>query len=288
MRIAITGAQGQLGQALVAQLGAAALPLARHELDISQRAAVLQVLTRLRPHMVINTAAYTAVDRAETEAAACEAVNVSGVSFLAEACAEMNACLVHVSTDYVFGGNHSRRVPYCEHDTPAPLSEYGRSKLAGEGAAGACAQHLIVRTCGLYGAPIPRASFVETMLRLGCERGRVRVVQDQYCTPSYVLHVAEGIANLIHAEARGIFHVTNSGSTNWYEFAQAIFQLAGLSVAVEPISTAEYASPTQRPAYSVLSNSKYESLIGGALPPWRSGLAACLAKRLARPTPPAP
>jgi dTDP-4-dehydrorhamnose reductase len=279
--IAVLGGDGQLGSELVRQLGAAAIALTRRECDLSDSSALRDVLLRLRPSAVINAAGYTQVDRAEENEQECFRINADAVEHLAAICREMNCPLVQVSTDYVFGADQDRHRPYREDDPPGPQGAYARSKLSGEHAAANGEKHTIVRTCGLYG---PRrkptqANFVDTMLRLGRERDRMRVVNDQHCTPSYVRDVARAILFLVKNRHYGLFHVVNSGSTTWYDFAREIFRLAGIATPVEPISTAEYGAKAPRPAYSVLDTAKYHSLGGPPMPAWQLALAEYLSTK---------
>ncbi len=282
MRIAVTGAGGQLGGELCRQLQAAAVPLDVPDFDLTNPESVRQSLRSVRPTAVINTAAYTQVDRAEQEAERCWTINSAGVGHLAEACDELACPLVQISTDYVFGSDAARCVPYREDDAPGPQGVYGQSKLGGERQAARAARHLIVRTCGLYGKPGPKTpgNFVDTMLRLGKERGSLRVVGDQHCTPSYVPHVARAILFLLNSGAKGTFHVVNRGETTWYEFAGEIFRQAGLRVSLERITTAEYGALAPRPGYSVLDTSRYHALGGPPMPAWQDALAEYLKEKL--------
>lgn len=282
MRIAVTGAGGQLGSELCRQLGAAALPLDVPEFDLTNRMAVRRLLLDARPGAVINTAAYTQVDRAEQEAERCWKINSEGVGYLAEACRELDCPLVQISTDYVFGRDATRTRPYREDDEPGPAGVYAESKLAGERQAAAWPKHVIVRSCGLYGSPGPNTAggnFVDTMLRLGKERGHLRVVDDQHCTPSYVPHVARAVAFLAGAGVYGLFHVVNTGATTWHDFAQEIFRQAGLKVTLERITTAQYGAAAPRPGYSVLDAGKYHALGGPPMPSWQQALAERLQKQ---------
>jgi dTDP-4-dehydrorhamnose reductase len=280
MRIAVTGAGGLLGSALCRELGNAALPLDYPSLDLADAAAVRRAVDHLRPDVLVNTAAYTQVDAAESNAAACRAVNVEGVAALAEACARSGAALVQMSTDYVFG-NAAGRLPLREEDPPSPRGVYALSKLDGEKAAALCPRHLIVRSCGLYGPTGPssgKRNFVDSMLALADRGGPLRVVADQWVSPSYVLHVARAIRFLVDRGAAGICHVVNPGVVTWHAFAVEILRQAGKSVEVLPISTAEYGAAAPRPAYSALDPSRYLSLGGPPLPDWRAALAEFLAE----------
>jgi dTDP-4-dehydrorhamnose reductase len=285
MSVLVTGCGGQLGAELCRQLAADAVGIDFPEFDLNDGDRVRAVLESVRPRAVINTAAFTLADRAESEAARCRAINVEGVEHLAEACRSLDAMLVQISTDYVFGGDRLRQTPYRESDEPAPQGVYARSKLESETAAARCERHLIVRTCGLFGRLGERSAgnFVETILRVAGAGKALRVVQDQRCTPSYTAHVARAIRFLIGIDARGIYHVTAGGTTTWCEFAVELLRCAGLKARVEPIATAQWGAPAERPAYSVLDCSKYHALPGA--PPmaaWRDALAEYLLERSRR------
>lgn len=252
------------------------MALPRTSLDITDPAAVAAVIGRLRPRAVINCAAWTAVDKAETEPAACRAANERAVAALADACRSVDALLVQVSSDYVFGADAGRRTPYTESDATGPLGVYGASKLAGEVAARAWERHQIVRTCGLYSAgesgPVRGRNFADTMLVLARDRDEVRVVADQFCTPSYVPHVAAAIVALLEDGTPGTFHATNAGGTSWHGFATELFRRAGLPTRVTAIASRDYPSPVARPPSSILDCTKLAGL-GITLPDWRQGIA---------------
>lgn len=279
MKIAIIGGDGRLGTELCRQVPGA-VPLAPPELDLTRPGSIDAALSRYKPAAVINAAAYTQVDEAESNAELCHAVNADAVGHIAAACRRLDCPLVHLSTDYVFGGDDTaRRTPYRETDPPAAAGVYAESKLAGERHAAENSRHFIVRTCGLYG-PVgpgtPKTDFVETMLHLGRERTVLRVVADQHCTPSYAVHVARAILFLLSTDRYGTYHVTNRGATTWHELACEIFRLAGTPIKVEPITTAQYAAAAPRPAYSVLDTSKYHALSGPPMPTWQEALAEYL------------
>jgi len=286
MRIAVTGAYGQLGSELCRLLGADAVPLDIDTLDLTDGPAVEKTLGDLCPAAVINCAAYTQVDRAESEPQQCRAVNATAVEHLARACARLDCPLVQISTDYVFGGHPERTTPYCEDDPPSPQGVYARTKREGEQAAARhVRKHLIVRTCGLYARPADQraGNFVKTMLRLGKAGKELRVVADQHCTPSYVPHVARAVLFLLGVPSGppapwGIYHVVNRGATTWYEFAAEIFRQAGMDVSLRAITTAEYGATSPRPAYSVLDTTKYHALGGPAMPDWKTALAEYLSE----------
>ncbi len=247
----------------------------REELDITDEAAVRDRVQDLRPEIVINLAAYNLVDKAEQERDLAFRVNADGPRQLAKACLAVAAKLVHVSTDHVFGRDESRRTPYLEEDETGPVSVYGESKLAGEQAIreSGCS-HLIIRTCGLYGASATRVkgNFVTTIRRLAHERDELKVVNDQFCTPSSTRDVAQGVLDLITSDVEGIVNVTNSGEASWYDVACEIVEHEGLPTRVTPISSTEYSAAARRPAYSVLSTTKFAGYAGEALPEWSNAL----------------
>ena len=261
MRVLLTGAGGQLGQDLRRAFGdgikgkgrSEVVAATRAELDLADRDQVLQAITALRPDVVVNAGAWTAVDACESDPDRAFAVNALGCRWVAEGCRRAGAHLVHVSTDYVFDG--AATTPYKEWDPVGPISVYGRSKLGGEqeilaGLPGAT----IVRTSWLCGAGGP--NFVKTMLRLAGDVGNARVVEDQRGCPTFTDDLAGMIGLLAARRIPGIFHVTNQGETTWYALAAEVFRLAGSDPgAVVPIKTSELSLPAPRPPYSVLDNS---------------------------------
>lgn len=234
-------------------------------------------IEQLRPSVVINCAAWTGVDAAERESEVCRVINADAVGELATACNAIDALLVQISSDYVFGENTTRTQPYSETDAVGPVNEYGRCKVAGEQAAATAARHLIVRTCGLYSAgnrgPVRGRNFADTMLALAAELDELRVVADQQCTPSFVPHVAAGILRLLDQQATGLFHVVNGGSTTWHGFARELFSAADLTMTLHPIPTSDYPTPAKRPGYSVLGTNRFTESTGTALPAWQTGIA---------------
>jgi dTDP-4-dehydrorhamnose reductase len=278
------GAAGQLGRDLCPRLAGEVIGLTRERADLTRPDSLRAALDETRPDVVINCAAYNFVDRAESEPDAAFAVNAWGVRTLASLCAERDCLLVHFSTDYVFGLDEARRTPRLETDAPGPVSVYGLSKLGGEYLVRAlCPRHVVVRTCGLYGiwgSGGKGGNFVETMLRLAGQGKPLRVVADQVCAPTSTADLADAVVKLLEADRPGLYHLTNSGSCSWYEFAQAIFELVGLSADLTPITSREYGAAARRPAYSVLEPAAYRAL-GLAPPrPWREALAAYLQERL--------
>ena len=287
MKLLLIGVTGQVGQELeqtLAPLGEV-VAVGRDTIDLSQPESVQQILESVQPQMVVNAAAYTAVDKAETEPELAMQVNGTSLGILAEATAAIGAGLVHISTDYVFDGSQSS--PYRETDATNPLGSYGRSKLAGEAAIRAANPlHLIVRTAWVYGVR-GHGNFVKTMLRLGADREELRVVGDQIGAPTWSKDLAGAIAQMVPqltSETAGIYHYTNSGVTSWYDFAVAIFEEAaaiGFPLKVQkvtPITTADYPTPAQRPAFSVLSLQKTTALLGNPPPQWRHSLRQMLAE----------
>ncbi|MFO0819768.1 MAG: dTDP-4-dehydrorhamnose reductase [Pirellulales bacterium] len=277
MAILVTGAKGQLGHELVVRWGDHAIPVTRETFDLSRPAEIGSQVERLQPTAVVHCAAYTAVDRAEEQADLCRTVNVDAVAELTRVCQRLEIPLVLVSTDYVFGLDATRSTPYGEDDATGPVNEYGRSKLAAEKIVVEWSRHLIVRTCGLYGHSPGAVNFVKTMLRLASERPRLRVVDDQHCTPSAASDVAWGIDQLLKLDARGIFHVVNEGATTWCEFAREVLRQSGLATPIDSIRSEEYPTKAARPRYSVLSTTKFNATVGRALPTWREALANFLA-----------
>jgi dTDP-4-dehydrorhamnose reductase len=260
MRTIVLGAPGQLGRDLCPRLPGEVVPLSRADVDLTDEAALRARLTDPRPTTVVNCAAYNFVDKAEAEPNAAFAVNAWAVRNLATVCRDLNATLVHFSTDYVFGLDSTRTEPFAETDAPGPVSVYGLSKLAGEYVVrSTCPKHFVIRTCGLYGvwgSGGKGGNFVETMLRVAGQGKPLRVVDDQQCTPSSTADVAAATVDLIKTDAYGLYHVTNEGSCSWYEFAGHIFAAAGIAADLTPITSAEFGAPARRPAYSVLSNEK--------------------------------
>jgi dTDP-4-dehydrorhamnose reductase len=278
MRLAITGAAGMLGQDLLATAQAAGhevLGFPRADLDITDTAAVSRVLADARPDVVINSAAWTNVDGAESDEAGALAVNGTGAGNVARAAAACGAWTLHVSSDYVFDG--SKGSPYLESDPVAPLSAYGRTKLAGEAAVAEEAPgcHTIVRSSWLFGTGGP--CFPATILRLAAERDELKVVDDQIGCPTFTGHLAEALVELAGREDRpaGIVHIAAGGTCSWFEFAREIVTRAGVTCEVKPCSTEEFPRPATRPAYSVLRSERGDEV--PVLPEWREGLARYMA-----------
>ena len=283
MKYVVLGSAGQLGRDLCPRLPGEVIALTRETTDLTRPESLCAALTDLRPDVVINCAAYNLVDKAESESATAFAVNAWGVRDLALVCRDLGCVLVHFSTDYVFGLDEKRAMPYAETDAPGPVSVYGLSKLAGEYLVRSlCPKHFIIRTCGLYGvwgSGGKGGNFVETMLRLAGQGKPIRVVADQVCTPSYTVDVAAATAGLIQTGKYGLYHVTNAGAVSWHEFARMIFELAGVTANLTPITSKEFGAAARRPSYSVLSTTAYETLGLPKMRSWREALAAYLDER---------
>ena len=280
-RVVVIGSKGQLGSDLVRELGDPnrVVPLSHQDLEICDHVRTRELLTRLRPDAVINTAAYHRVDDCEDHESRAFETNADAVLNLGRICNDLDALLAHVSTDYVFGGDGGRTTPYTEQDPPSPLNVYGASKLAGENLLREeCRRRLIVRTSGLYGLAGDR-NFVAIMLRLARTGRPIRVVDDQRLGPTFTAHLARKMVRLLASKAQGTVHVTNQGECTWYEFARRLFELAGITVDLTPITSREFGAKAIRPAYSVLAN---ESLTRAGLDPmphWSRGLADYLARK---------
>ena len=269
-----------LGQAVVAaatRLGHDVVALSRAELDVTDADHVRRVVAAAEPRAVVNCAAWTDVDGAETAEATATAVNGDGAGNVAKAAAETGARIVHVSTDYVFDGEREHAgggtgEPWVESDPVNPQTAYGRTKLAGERAtAEANPRHHVVRTSWLFGAG--GKNFVETILRLAGERDVLRVVDDQVGSPTFTGHLAPALVALARTDDFGVHHASAAGSCSWFEFAREILERSGSDAHVEPCTTAEFPRPAERPAYSVLGG-------GPGLPSWRDGLDAYLGVRV--------
>jgi dTDP-4-dehydrorhamnose reductase len=287
MKVLVVGSRGQLGRALLAKgvaQGGDWIGLSRLEMDISDAQQVNAVVRDHRPALIINAAAYTQVDQAESHPSQAFAVNRDGPSHLADICRAMGIPLIHVSTDFVFDGR--RRSPYREDDPPAPLSVYGQSKLAGEEAIrDRLRQHVIIRTAWLYA--VYGQNFVKTILRLAAEKETLRVVSDQHGCPTLASDLAQALVTLAERTQQpdaafwGTYHYCGRGVTTWHGFALAIVQFARRQIPLkvrqlEAITTDQYPVPARRPAYSVLDCSKIEAVFGISTQPWKQRLEATL------------
>ena len=253
MKILITGSDGMLGHDLADVLkGKHELILTTSKtLDITDKDHVIDFVSSQKPDMLINAAAYTDVDGCEKNQELAYSVNGEGVRNLARACKKIGCGLVHISTDYVFSGENTR--PWVEDDETGPISVYGKSKLEGEKAiCEILEKYFILRTAWLYG--VNGRNFPKTMLELAENHSKITVVYDEVGTPTYTLDLAQAISKLIETDCYGIYHLTNSGSCSWCEFARYIFEIAGADVEVVPVTADEFARPAPRPSYSVLEN----------------------------------
>lgn len=276
MKLLVAGAAGMFGRDVMLAAGNAGhdvVGFGRSELDVTDPAGLEKKLDLERPDVVINAAAWTDVDGAESAEQDAFAINGTGAGNVAAAAAGVGASVVYLSTDYVFDG--AKGAPYVESDQPAPLSAYGRTKLAGEEAtAAANKRHFVVRSAGLFG--VGGTSFVSTMLRLAADHGEVLVVRDQVTSPTYTWHLAYGIVRLIEGIEFGIHHMAAAGQCSWYEFAREIFEQAKVDCKVLSSTTGLLGRPAPRPAFSALMSQREHAI---RLPSWQDGLAGFLAQR---------
>ena len=282
--ILLIGCKGQVGTELKKALQPYnnLIAVARPEVELVQPETIKNLIKHWEPQIIINAAAYTAVDKAENEPEFANKINAVAPGVLAEEANKSQALLIHISTDYVFDGKSNR--PYQENDLTNPLSIYGETKLAGEQAISSiCSNYLILRTAWVYGSG-GKSNFVKTMLRLGAQKSELKVVSDQIGSPTWATDIAQTIAMLITKDQpkSGIYHYTNSGVASWYDFAVAIFEeakLLGFPLNIErvvPIPTSEYPTPATRPSYSVLDCTKISSLMESYPPHWRESLRKML------------
>lgn len=279
MKTLITGANGQLGtelhEILEREFPGQTLYTDVQELDLTNAKAVDSYVANNEITHIVNCAAYTAVDRAEEEKMLCAAVNTDAVKNLAMAADANGAKIIHISTDYVFDGTNHR--PYRESDKVNPISQYGTTKRKGETLLLALApQAIIIRTAWLYSAH--GKNFVKTMLRLADSQPEIEVVCDQIGTPTFARDLARAVVKVLqsHQWVPGIYHFTDEGAASWYDFAKAIFRIAGKDVKVTPIPTEDYPTPASRPSYSILDRTRIKATYGIEIPHWEEALADCL------------
>jgi dTDP-4-dehydrorhamnose reductase len=282
LKIFLIGANGQLGSDLVRVLkGHDVVTTTHQDLDIVRFERVHQEIRKHCPEVIINTAAFHKVDLCETEVMSAFEVNAYGVRNLALAAREIDAVLVHFSTDYVFEGTSSR--PYAESDTPNPINAYGISKLSGEEFISYLwKKNITIRTCGLYGhagSSGKGGNFVEMMLKKALRGEAIRVVEDQRLTPTSTRELARKVAEMIETGQYGLYHVTCDGECSWYEFAREIFALQGIQANLTPITAREFNAPARRPAYSVLENVRLKELEMDDIKHWRDALEEYLTTR---------
>lgn len=304
-RILLTGKNGQVGAELAALLPRLGEVTAfdRHQLDLSKPDQIRQAIRNTRPHVIVNAAAYTFVDQAESEEWEARVINADAPAMMAEEAKRIGAALVHYSTDYIFDG--SKNLPYEESDPPNPMNIYGKTKLAGERAIqDAGLPHLIFRTAWVYGTR--GRNFLLTILRLATEREELRIVRDQFGAPTWSREIAKSTARILaqlseqgqeaFSRSSGIYHMTATGETNWFEFGKAILEEASrtsravswfaaatgghplVARLVTPVTTEEYPTLARRPAYSVLSNSRLKHVFDSELPHWRAQLHLAFAE----------
>lgn len=272
MKVLVTGFKGQLGYDVVKHLNqrrVACRGVDIDDFDLTQAESVHAYIKAYAPDVVVHCAAYTAVDRAEEDQDTCYAVNVNGTKYIAQACRELDATMVYISTDYVFDGEGDR--PYQPDDQKDPKGYYGLTKSLGEDqVTSILSRYFIIRTAWVFGKN--GNNFVKTMLRLGSERDVLRVVADQYGSPTYTDDLARLICDMIATDKYGTYHATNEGFCNWYEFAIEIMKAGGLSAKVEPVSSLEYPTKAVRPKNSRLSKDKIEAQGFSRLPTWQDAL----------------
>jgi dTDP-4-dehydrorhamnose reductase len=289
MKIAVIGANGQLGSDLVAAFsenGDAVSGLTHAEIEISDLSSVSRVLKEIQPQVIVNTAAMHHVENCEKEPEKAFAVNAIGARNLALAASERDAVLLHVSTDYVFDGGKGS--PYLEEDNTRPLNAYGITKLAGEHFVRATTpKHFVIRTSGLYGKSPCRAkgglNFIELMLKLAKERGEVRVVDGEVVSPTSTAELAQQMVRLSRSDSYGLYHATAEGSCSWYEFAREIFTVTDTSVSLKAAAPNEFPAKVARPKYSVLENRALKSHGLNAFKPWQDALHTYLGDRIKSP-----
>lgn len=290
MKVLVIGASGQLGQSLAAAKKPANIELftvSHPDCDITLPETVVDTFNLIEPDLVINAAAYTAVDKAESEPELARAINTEGACTLARSCSSRNIPVIHISTDYVFDG--SKSAPYVEDDLVAPLGVYGLTKLEGEQeVAKMCVQHIVLRTAWIV-SPFGK-NFVKTMLRLSESQAEISVVGDQTGSPTYAPHLATAIFEICQSifardagsQIWGTYHIAGTGEATWFDMAQEVFfqsnRLGGGFAAVRPIGTADYPTPARRPANSRLNCTKLARVFGIALPDWHDGVSECVAE----------
>jgi dTDP-4-dehydrorhamnose reductase len=283
MKLLVTGCNGQLGSEIQELAGSFSdysfVFTDVHNLDLTDHETVKEFIQQGNFDVMINCAAYTAVDKAETDEALCDAINHKAVKTLAEAARANKIKLVHISTDYVFDG--TKTTPYTEEDLPNPQSVYGLTKLQGEQAMQKInpANSIIIRTSWVYSSY--GNNFVKTMLRLGAEREELNVVSDQIGSPTYARDLAKAILEIlpkIKNDNVELYHYANAGTCSWYDFAKAIFKIKGMKVKVNPIPTSQYPTPAKRPMYSVMDSSKFRKQYRENMPQWERSLKDCLIK----------
>jgi len=283
MKIAIIGADGQLGSDLLKVIPKEfVVPLTIKDIDITSESSCLNTLSKISADSVVNTAAYHRVDDCEENDVEAYKVNSHGAKNLALACRKTNSSLLHISTDYVFDGD--KMAPYTESDIPNPKTAYGISKLAGEEFVRYLwPKHFVVRTSGLYGVAgclgKGGGNFVENMIKKGKQGDDIKVVSDEIITPTYTLHLAKNIYELLKTEHYGLYHITNNGECSWWEYSVKIFELLDMKVEVKKTVASEFKAKAHRPKYSVLENSNLKKIGLDLMPDWKDSLKDYLAEK---------
>lgn len=279
MKVLVTGAEGMLAKDIIpclSEQGYETLAVPHSEIDVTDLRAIEATVNSFEPEIIINCAAYTEVDDAEKEEQKALMVNGTGVQNLCLACQERDIALVHFSTDYVFDG--SKESPYTIYDETNPINTYGRSKLLGEKyILWLLSSFYIIRSSWLFG--LHGRNFVEIMLELGQREKRVSVVNDQKGCPTWTHHLAKAVVELIESGRYGIYHITNSESTTWFEFSMEIFHLSGMNIDVLPITSGQFPRPAKRPRNSVLDSFPLSQILGREMPSWREALGEYLSQR---------
>lgn len=276
MKVLVTGYNGQLGYDVVKRLEANGIECkgtTRNDFKLTNKASVIEYINSYNPEVVVHCAAYTAVDKAEDERELCFDINVNGTRYIAEACKEIGAKMVYISTDYVFDGKGNK--PFEVTDTPNPINYYGQTKYEGElEVQKLLEQYFIIRISWVFGSN--GNNFVKTMLRLGRERSELNVVNDQFGSPTYTYDLSKLIVDMIYTEKYGVYHATNEGYCSWYEFAIVIFKIAGIDIKVKPIKTEDYPMKAKRPKNSRLSEDCTKNQEFDCLPDWKDAVRRCL------------
>lgn len=286
-KIALIGANGQLGTDIKKVFSYDnyfnLIPLTRKNFDITNFSLTKKVLEEINPNIVLNTAAYVQVDKAEDYPQDAFIINTFAQKNLAELCQKNKWVLVYISTDYVFGEDEKRKVAYRESDKPGPVNVYGLSKLAGEYVTKfICPRYFIIRVCGLFGiagSSGKGGNIVETFIKIGKEKGEIKVVDDQILTPTYTKNIAENLKELLKTDNYGLYHMTSEGECSWWEFACEIFKLLKMKVKCLPIKSADYPFRAKRPAYSVLENYNLKKLGLNKMKDWRENLRLYLKEK---------
>jgi len=273
MKIALIGSTGQLGTDFKKVIPAEFLVnLDYPDFDLTKKDLIREKIFAIRPDIVINTAAYNLVDRAEEFPEEALAVNHEGVKNLVDICQELDCSLVHFSSDYVFGADQNRHTPYTEDDIPVPVNQYGQSKLLGEKEViSRLKKYFVIRTSGLFGVAGSQGkggNFIEAIIKKAREMGELRVVDDQILTPTYTLDLAKQVWKLLQTENYGLYHITSEGECSWYQFAVEVMKYINSQIKITPVKSVAYPSPAARPHYCVLENKKLKSLNLNIMRPW--------------------